>query len=66
MSFLKTNDIWRSGQYYRSQERYKSLVAYNNKLFICTQSHTSGATFDENADKFTSVSYRVNNLNYNM
>lgn len=28
----------------------------NNKLFICTQSHTSGATFDENADKFTSVS----------
>lgn len=55
MSFLKTKDLWAPNQFYRAQSRYKSLIAYNNKLYICTTSHTSGQTFAENADKFTPV-----------
>jgi len=55
MSFLKAKDLWQPNENYRAQARYKSLVAYNNKLYICTETHTSGETFSENADKFTPV-----------
>lgn len=55
MSFLKTKDFWAPNQFYRAQSRYKSLIAYNNKLYICNTSHTSGETFEENSDKFSPV-----------
>lgn len=55
MSFLTTNDFWKPRTYYRSQPRYKNIVMYENRLFICNTSHVSGLTFDENLDKFTPV-----------
>lgn len=56
MSILKVNDFWRSGEKYISTSRYKSLVLYQNKFYICSETHESGLTFNENADKFLLVS----------
>lgn len=54
MPLLKSNDFWKPNTYYYSTERYKSLIEYDNTLYICTMSHLSGDVFDET--KFNVVS----------
>lgn len=56
MSILKVNDFWRSGEKYIATSRYKSLLLYENKFYVCIESHESGNTFNENIDKFLLVS----------
>lgn len=54
MPLLKSNDFWKPNTYYYSTNRYKSLIEYDNILYICTMSHLSGDVFDE--AKFNVVS----------
>lgn len=56
MSILKVNDFWKSGEKYIATSRYKSLLLYENKFYVCIESHESGNTFNENIDKFLLVS----------
>lgn len=54
MPLLKANDFWKPNTYYYATDRYKSLIEYDNTLYICTMSHLSGDVLDET--KFNVVS----------
>lgn len=54
MGVLTSKDFWNPNTHYYSDSRYKHLIEHNNQLYVCTESHISGASFD--FTKFTSVS----------
>lgn len=53
MPLLKANDFWKPNTYYYATDRHKSLMANNNTLYICTESHLSQDEFD--ATKFVGI-----------
>lgn len=54
MPLFKTNDFWMPNTFYYATERYKSVIEYNNQLYVCTDTHKSEDTF--NTSKFNTLS----------
>lgn len=53
MPIFKKQDMWIPNKQYYSTNRQKSVVLYQDKLYVCNTTHTSTDTFDES--KFTSL-----------
>ena len=54
MPLFKKPDFWFPNNRYYANDRQKSVVMFNNQLYVCNTTHTSGSTFDTNY--FTSIS----------
>lgn len=55
MNPLRANDYWRPNENYTSTERYRPIVVFDYKLYICIESHTSTSNFNDNLDKFIKI-----------
>lgn len=38
MPIFKKQDMWMPNTFYYATERYKSVIEYNNQLYVCTDS----------------------------
>lgn len=54
MPLFKKHDFWFPNNRYYANDRQKSVVMFNNQLYVCNTTHISGSTFDTNY--FTSIS----------
>lgn len=54
MPLFKKPDFWFPNNTYYANTRQKSVVMYNNQLYVCNTTHISGNTFDTNY--FTAIS----------
>ena len=54
MPLFKKPDFWFPNNCYYANDRQKSVVMFNNQLYVCNTTHISGSTFDTNY--FTSIS----------
>lgn len=54
MPLFKKPDFWFPNNHYYANDRQKSVVMFNNQLYVCNTTHISGSTFDTNY--FTSIS----------
>lgn len=54
MPLFKKPDFWFPNNRYYANDRLKSVVMFNNQLYVCNTTHISGSTFDTNY--FTSIS----------
>lgn len=54
MPLFKKPDFWFPNNRYYANDRQKSVVMFNNQLYVCNTTHISGSTFDTNY--FTSIS----------
>lgn len=46
MPIFKKQDMWKPNTFYYATERYKSVIEYNNQLYVCTDTHKSNDNFD--------------------
>lgn len=46
---------WGSYKNYTSIPKNQSIISYNNNIYVCSVSHQSGATFEENSSKFATI-----------
>lgn len=46
MPIFKKQDMWMPNTFYYATERYKSVIEYNNQLYVCTDTHKSNDNFD--------------------
>lgn len=53
LTTLTKKDFWKSGETYYSGTRYKSLVTYDNDMYLCKTQHISDNIFDPS--KFTKL-----------
>lgn len=63
MPLFKTNDFWSPNNTYYATSRYKSVIMYENQLYVCTDTHTSGSAFDES--KFDLIGGSGGGSNFN-
>ena len=46
MPLFKKPDFWFPNNRYYANDRQKSVVMFNNQLYVCNTTHISGSTFD--------------------
>ncbi|MCB1711359.1 MAG: hypothetical protein KDH96_02405 [Candidatus Riesia sp.] len=46
---------WKPFKSYTNDPRIQDVVLYDNTIYVCSETHRSGATFSENANKFISA-----------
>jgi len=46
MGILTSKDLWNPNTYYYAKDRFKHMIEHEGSLYVCTESHVSGSTFD--------------------